>query len=361
MTSATGWRVLTRWSFSVRIVSRPQRTPSWPSYLPPVGTESTCEPIRTGGSGSAPGRSPKMLPIWSTVTRRPASRMRATIQSRPRLSSSVKASRVRPPRGVSPILPRSSMDRSSRFRSMPIRPPAVLESEIRPLEPLVAQQLARPPLEHELPALEHARPVGERERLADVLLHQQDRDSVRVDRPHRLEDPRDEHGRQAERRLVEHEHARAGHECAADRAHLLLAARERARELRPPVGEDGEQRVDVLDRRRALGPRARRVRPEEQVLDDAHEGEQAAPLRHLDDPALDPPMRGDGGQILAAEEDASPPRRHEAGDDAQRGGLARSVGADERDDLALAHLERDRRERLHITIEGIDRVKPEQG
>src|SRR5256884_4168959 len=148
MTSATGWRVRTRWSFSVRIVSRPQRTPSWRSYLPPVGTESTCEPIRTGGSGWAPGRWPKMLPIWSTVTRRPASRMRATIQSRPRLSSSVKASRVRPPRGVSPILPRSSMDRSSRFRSMPIRPPAVLESEIRALQPLVAEQLARRSEEH---------------------------------------------------------------------------------------------------------------------------------------------------------------------------------------------------------------------
>src|SRR3989449_3100255 len=232
MTSATGWRVRIRWSFSVRIVSRPQRTPSWPSYLPPVGTESACEPIRTGGSGSAPGRSPKMLPIWSTVTRRPASRMRATIQSGPRLPSSVRASRVRPPRGVSPFLPRSWMDRSSRFRSMPIRPPAVLKSEIRALQPLVAEQLARPPLQHELPALEHARPVGERERLADVLLHQQHRDAVRVDGPHRLEDPRDEHGRQAERRLVQHEHARARHERPADRAHLLLAARERARELR---------------------------------------------------------------------------------------------------------------------------------
>src|SRR5439155_52644 len=80
ITRVTGRRVRILWSFSARIVSRPQRTPSWPSYLPPVGTESTCEPISTGGSASAPARSPKMFPIWSTVTRRPASRMCATIQ-----------------------------------------------------------------------------------------------------------------------------------------------------------------------------------------------------------------------------------------------------------------------------------------
>src|SRR2546422_10389121 len=116
--SVTGWRVRIFCAFSARIVSSPQSTPSWPSYLPPVGTESTCEPIMTGGSAWLPARSPKMLPIWSTVTRRPASRIQRTMRSRPRLSSSVSASRVRPPRGVSPIRPSSSMDCSRRLRSM---------------------------------------------------------------------------------------------------------------------------------------------------------------------------------------------------------------------------------------------------
>ena len=114
----TGWRVRICSSLSARITSRPQRTPSCPSYRPPVGTESTWEPMITGGSVVSPARSPKMLPIWSTVTRRPASRIRVTIQSRPRLSSSESARRVSPPRGVCPILPSSSIDRSSRFVSI---------------------------------------------------------------------------------------------------------------------------------------------------------------------------------------------------------------------------------------------------
>ncbi len=46
-----------------------------------------------------------------------------------------------------------------------------------------------------------------------------------------LEDAGDQHGGQAQRRLVEHEQRAGGHERAADRAHLLLAARQRAGEL----------------------------------------------------------------------------------------------------------------------------------
>src|SRR5574341_118909 len=55
--SVTGWRVVIRWSSSDRSASRPQRTPSWPSYFPPVGTESTWEPMMTGGSPGWPARS----------------------------------------------------------------------------------------------------------------------------------------------------------------------------------------------------------------------------------------------------------------------------------------------------------------
>src|SRR5947208_4548696 len=287
ITSVTGWRVRIPWSFSVRIASRAQRTPSWPSYLPPVGTESTCEPIITGGSASAPGRWPKMFPIWSIVTRRLASPMRATIQSRPRLSSSVSARRVSPPRGVSPIFPSSSMDRSSRRRSIRMGPP-VSEPEIRALQALVAEQLARSALQHQLTALEDAGAIRERERLAHVLLDEQHRDAVRIDRADRLEDLRDQHGSQAQRRLVQHQEARARHERAADRAHLLLAAGERARELRLPVGQRREERQDVVEGPLALGARAPRVGAEQQVLGDAHEREEPPALGHL--ASAKPPM-----------------------------------------------------------------------
>src|SRR2546425_173019 len=196
MASVTGWRVRTWRSLSARITSRPQSTPSCPSYLPPVGTESTCEPIITGGRGAVPARSPKMLPIWSTVTRRAASRIHATTRSRARLSSSLRASRVSPPRGVSPILPSSSMDVWRRLRSIFMRPTSIYHipgrrrshSQIGALEPLVAQQVAGGAGQDQASGFQHAGAVGEGEGLAHVLLDQEHRHAVGVDRPHRLED-----------------------------------------------------------------------------------------------------------------------------------------------------------------------------
>ena len=116
MAMATGWRVAVLLSLRVRMASRAQRTPSWPSYLPPVGTESACEPIMTGGKPSRPGRSPKMFPMRSMATVSPAARIHSTRRSRPRRSSSVRASRESPPAGVSPMRPSAAMLSSSRLR-----------------------------------------------------------------------------------------------------------------------------------------------------------------------------------------------------------------------------------------------------
>ncbi len=52
---------------------------------------------------------------------------------------------------------------------------------------------------------------------------------------------------EAERRLVEEQEPRAGHEGAAEREHLLLAAAQRPGALRGAVGEDGEQLVDARE------------------------------------------------------------------------------------------------------------------
>ena len=130
MAIATGWRVAALRSLRVRMVSSAQRTPSWPSYLPPVGTESACEPIMTGAAPSEPARWPKMLPIWSTVTVSPAWRIHSTRRSRPRRSSSVSATRLSPPLAVAPMRPSASMLSSSRLRLMRMAPPGS-ESEAR--------------------------------------------------------------------------------------------------------------------------------------------------------------------------------------------------------------------------------------
>ena len=71
-----------------------------------------------------------------------------------------------------------------------------------------------------------------------------------------LDDPR----REAERGLVEQQHARAGHQRAADREHLLLAAGEQAGALGPALAQDREQLVDARPGRRAPACRAPRAR-----------------------------------------------------------------------------------------------------
>ena len=52
----------------------------------------------------------------------------------------------------------------------------------------------------------------------------------------------DQQRREAERRLVEDEQLRLGHQAAADREHLLLAAGQRAGALALPFGEPREDR-----------------------------------------------------------------------------------------------------------------------
>ena len=64
----------------------------------------------------------------------------------------------------------------------------------------------------------------------------------RVDLLDRLEDLLDQDRREPERRLVEQQEPRPGHQRPADREHLLLAARQRAALLVGPLAEPREQR-----------------------------------------------------------------------------------------------------------------------
>ena len=77
-------------SFSVRITSRPARTPKVPSYLPPVGWVSRWLPIKTGwASGSSPALSANILPIASIEVVSPAWSHQLFSKSRASPSSSV--------------------------------------------------------------------------------------------------------------------------------------------------------------------------------------------------------------------------------------------------------------------------------
>src|SRR5581483_2061430 len=90
-------------SLSVRTTSSAASVHSTPSYLPPVGWVSRCEPSPTGGLAlSRPLRTPNIEPSPSTCTSRPAASQARRNQSRTCLSSCPSVSRRTPPLGVRP-------------------------------------------------------------------------------------------------------------------------------------------------------------------------------------------------------------------------------------------------------------------
>src|ERR1051326_161066 len=127
---------------------------------------------------------------------------------------------------------------SSALYSRSLMPPAL---EIGRLHILALQELGAGPGQRDLAVDHDVAAMRELEGVEGVLLDQEDRDLVaRVELAHDVEDLLGDQWGEAERGLVEQQEARAAHQGAGDRQHLLLAARQRAAALVAPLGETGE-------------------------------------------------------------------------------------------------------------------------
>ena len=73
-------------------------------------------------------------------------------------------------------------------------------------------------------AFEYVGIIGTFEHVHDLLFDDEDRNAGTPDFLHQQEYLFDQHGRQTQGRLVQHQEAGTGHQASADRAHLLLAA-----------------------------------------------------------------------------------------------------------------------------------------
>ena len=99
--------------------------------------------------------------------------------------------------------------------------------------------------------------------------------------------------------------SRVGHQRAADRQHLLLAAGELVAAVAAPLGETREQLEHALQRPPAP-PVASRPRRHDQVLDHRQRGEDAAPFGHEGDAAARDRFRRRPGHVPRLQEN---PRR----------------------------------------------------
>src|SRR5699024_9607550 len=79
-------------------------------------------------------------------------------------------------------------------------------------------------------------------------------------------------------------------------------------------------------------------------------GKDAPPFRHQGDAVLDDARGGGAGDVLALEGDGAAGGLDQPGDGAQRGALARALGADERDALAAPDVEGDALDGLDAAV-----------
>src|SRR5687767_4661279 len=216
------------------------------------------------------------------------------------------------------------------YQNQPCAPKGPLEPQIRLFYMATGLQFRSAAIEHDTAVLDDIAAMRELQRARDVLLHEQDGGPLPVDLRQILEDQLHHHGRQAEARFVEQEQARPRHQPAPDRAHLLLAARQRPRELTLPLAQAREEREHPVE---SSGPLSARGGTELEVFSYAHGREELAALGHMRDAAAHDVGRRSPVDPLAVELDAATPRAQQARHRAQRGGLAGAVAADERHDL----------------------------
>ncbi len=227
---------------------------------------------------------------------------------------------------------------------------AALFAQVRGAHLRVAQQLLARAGHGDDARLHDVAAVGDRQRAAGVLLDQQHRHALGVDVAHDLEDLVHHDGREAHGGLVEQQQLGLAHERARHGEHLLLAAGHGAGELVAAFLQAREQHEHALDVGGDAGLVLAHERAHLQVLGDGHAREHAAPLGHHHQALLHQVPGALAADALALVQDVAVGQPQRASDGLHGRRLARAVGADERDQLARAHIEIDALDGLDAAV-----------
>ncbi len=228
--------------------------------------------------------------------------------------------------------------------------PAAFEISRLHLRP--RQQLLAAAPERDRAVDHHVAAMREPQGMEGVLLHYEHGELLlAVERLDRLEDLAGNERCQPERRLIEQQEARAPHQGAGDRQHLLLAPRERAAALLDALLEAGKQRKDALDIGREVAG-AGGGRAHLQILHHGHAREDAPALGRLRDPQARDLVGGQLRDVAAAERDRALAGARIAEDRHHQRRLAGAVGADQRHNLAFGDIDVDAAQRGDMAVIG---------
>ena len=198
---------------------------------------------------------------------------------------------------------------------------------------------------------EHIAAVGDPQAFLRVLLDEQQSDAGLAHPPQGGEQLLHHGGREPERRLVEQQDIRVGHQRAADGEHLLFAAAHGARDLGGAFAQARKQPEHLFAPRRFAVAGALRVGAEQEIFLHRQVAEDAAPFGHQRQSAFDDLMGRQRRDIAAGKAHLLARKRsHDARDGFQQRGLARAVGAEDRHDLAAPDVEGDAVERAMLAI-----------
>src|SRR6218665_1841736 len=269
-----------------------------------------------------------------------------------------KAERPKPP-GL-PTSPRAAADFKAGLGCM-VWAPVVEErkrsdAEVGPAHFFVGRQFGHRRVIADLPLLEHVGAVGDQLGEVHVLLRQQDAHALRLELEDHVGHLLDDDGGHALGGFVEQHEVRVAHQHARHGEHLLLAAAHAGTGAvghLAGVGEQLEQALGRPQRRgRAVGPLARRLLADLEVLHHREVGEHAPVFGHEAQAQARRVVRLPLGNVVAQEaHGAAAPAQH-ADERLARGGFCGAVAAHERDDFAAPHFEVDVVEDLRGAVPG---------
>ena len=213
----------------------------------------------------------------------------------------------------------------------------------------VGAERGRGPFEDHGAVVDDVDAVGELEGHFGVLLDEEHADVLVLELADGVHDGVDDHRGEALGGLIQKQEVGAGHEGAGDGEHFLFAARKFA----SFVVQSFLQARKALEHGVHLPARALALGDGE-VLARGEVGEDAARLGDQGDAALADLVGIQPGDVAALVENLALLRRREAGDAAQRRGLAGAVATEERDDLAFGHAQRQAVKDVAEAVVGVD-------